>query len=163
MIAKSIVRKNEFLINKLVKSGRTDLNIIALILCESHFRKNHDRFVEYFSMPLLFLFKRKKFVKLSIGIGQIQIKHWNKLYNNQLPISIDAYLRYFSVFENYDLLKSLIEQNFNTNYSDSKLIAFHTGETRKYHFDLYRELKMRIKLHLTIGKHFPYKKNHLIY
>lgn len=145
MIAKSIINKNTFLIRKLVHSGRTDLNVIALILCESYFRKKKDRIIEYFAMPFLYLINRNRFNKLSIGIGQIQLKHWIKFKKNKSPISLSAYSSYFSVLNNYDLINELVKQNLNLDYTDSKLIAFHTGETRKYHFDLFQELKRQIK------------------
>ena len=145
MIAKSIIQKNSNLIRKLINSDRTDLNIIALILCESHFRKKTDRFVEYCVMPILFFINKSRFDSLSIGIGQIQLRHWIKINKKESPISIKSYLSYFSVIENYDILKELIQLNLENEYNDSKLIAFHTGETRKYHFRLFQELRNRIK------------------
>ncbi|MCJ8165253.1 hypothetical protein MKJ04_10395 [Pontibacter sp. E15-1] len=146
MIAKSIIKQNAFLIKKLIENGRTDLNVIALILCESYFRKTTDRLVEYLAMPFLYLLNKKRFESLSIGVGQIQLKHWIKVKKIQSPLSLNAYSSYFSVIENYDLLNELIKQNLGSRYNDSKLIAFHTGETRKFHFNLFQELKTQISI-----------------
>lgn len=145
MIAELIIRKNIRLVNKLIHSGRTDLNIIALILCESHFRKQLDRIIEYFAMPFLLYMNKDRFNRLSIGIGQIQLRHWIKVNKNDYPISINSYLSYLSVQKNYDVLNELINSNLNKGYTDSKLIAFHTGETRNYHLNLFQELKNKIK------------------
>jgi hypothetical protein len=145
MIAESIIKKNSFLVRKLIYSGRTDLNIIALILCESHFRRNTHRVIEYCAMPILFLIAKERFNRLSIGIAQIQLKHWIRIKKNNSPISMKSYMSYFSIMENYDVLKELIQSNLEDGYNDSKLIAFHTGETRKYHFSLFQEIKNRIK------------------
>jgi len=145
MIAESIIMKKSGLVSQLIQSGRTDLNVIALILCESYFRKDVDRFIEYCAMPVLFFINKKRFERLSIGIGQIQIRHWIKIKQPQSPFSIKSYSSYFSILENYDVLKELIQSNLDKGYNDSKLIAFHTGETRKYHFSLFQELKTLIK------------------
>ncbi|MGB1218291.1 MAG: hypothetical protein ACPG4W_00785 [Flavobacteriales bacterium] len=145
MIAELILRKNKLIVNKLIHSGRADLNIIALILCESHFRKRVDRIIEYLAMPILLFVSKKRFYRLSIGIGQIQLRHWKKINTGYSPISIYSYFTYFSVQKNYDILKELINMNLSKGYTDSKLIAFHTGETRNYHFALFQELKNKIK------------------
>lgn len=146
MISKSIIRKNSFLIRKLIKSGRTDLDIISLILCESHFRKKNDRVIEYIILPILFFISKKRFKKLSVGIAQIQLKHWIKIKNIKSPISFKSYLTYFSIIENYDVLKELIYYNLEDNYNDSRLIAFHTGETRKYHLSLFQDIKNQLNI-----------------
>ena len=150
MISSKIYNQNSQLVYNLFKSGRNDINIIALILCESYFRKSLDRLIEYIAMPILFVFRKKRFSKLSIGIGQIQLKHWENIQEKQSPISINSFQKYLSTFENYDLLKMRVEENLGNDFSDSKLIAFHTGETRSFHYKLFQELKSRIKLHLTM-------------
>lgn len=157
MIAELIIQKNSRLIKKLLHSGRTDLNIIVLLLCESHFRNKADRILEYCAMPILFLIARNRFSRLSIGIGQIQLRHWIEIKRIEAPISFRSYLTYFSIQDNYDVLKELIQANIGNEYSDSSLIAFHTGETRKYHFSLFQELKTRMK---TCSRRTNLRNNH---
>lgn len=158
MIAELIIQKNSHLIKKLLHSGRTDLNIIVLILCESHFRKKADRILEYCAMPILFFIARNRFKRLSIGIGQIQLRHWIEIKRIKSPISFKSYYSYFSIQDNYDVLKELIQSNIGNEYSDSSLIAFHTGETRKYHFSLFQKLKTRMK---TCSERADIRNNHL--
>lgn len=145
MIAKIIINKNSALVSKLIQSGRTDLNVISLILCETYFRKNTDRLIEYVAMPFLLLINQNRFNRLSIGIGQIQLRHWMRIKHIKKPISIKSYLVYLSVLQNYDVIKVLIQSNLDQGNNDSKLIAVHTGETRKFHYDLFSEIKKLLK------------------
>lgn len=139
-----IIKKNKKVIDCLINSGRTDINVIAIILCETYFRKKQDRIVEYFSMPFLFFLNYSRFQRLSIGIGQIQLRHWIRLKKISVPLSIESYLIYFSVKNNYDVLDNLISSNLKKGFSETELISFHTGESRKFHITLFIELKNKI-------------------
>src|SRR5437868_14032897 len=70
------LKKHLGLLTILYQAGKRDLTIVSVILCEMYFTNYFKRQSEYLAWILLTFVRSKRRHKLSVGIAQIQIKHW---------------------------------------------------------------------------------------
>ena len=125
----------------LLKSSKRDnINVISLILCEMHFNNFFKRRLEYMAWFLLSLIKSKRILTLSVGIAQVQIKHW--IEHGFIRRSFNDLKLFTCPLSNYDIVNKIIKHNV---YLDrSKLIAKFRGETRLYHLMLFEAIENKL-------------------
>jgi hypothetical protein len=118
------------IVGKLVCSGRDDAGILSLLLVESFFRDPLNRLVEYLAWILLSPIAPRRLQRLSVGPGQIQLRHFAKWGDwSSLVASWTRYKTVVSWERNYDVAKSLLP----VEMSSQARAAVYRGEARKYY------------------------------
>lgn len=64
------------LVNRLRRSGRRDVRVLSILLVESYFRSGWYRALEIVAWALLSIVRVRRVATLSVGPGQIQLRHW---------------------------------------------------------------------------------------
>lgn len=143
-IANKILNSEITNITILRSSKRSDVNIIAILLCELHFTSKFKRCVEYLYWSVLSVIRPQQRDLISVGIGQIQVRHWIK-HDFIKPNNLFDCLRKFqNPLLNYDLIYKIFEEyNFDT-LGDNQIIAIYRGEVRTYHLNLFQSLKKKL-------------------
>ena len=119
----------------LVASGRSDSHVLALIGTELFFKDSVQRALEYAAWALLSLLWPDRAERVSIGISQVQVRHWR---NAGLISSSGPRLSTIALFldpkANYDSAAAYLRMNGVTRHSTLREIArTYRGEVRTYH------------------------------
>ena len=146
-IVDKIFKKHIDLILRLGKLNRKNPNIIALMLCELHFSSPFKRWLEYSAWCFLTLIKSQKRYYISVGISQIQIRHWIEHKFISDKANFKNLVQFFKTNRNYDLMESLFISYDFKELSNSNVIAIYRGEARAYHLSLFVEIKKRLSNH----------------
>jgi hypothetical protein len=143
-MASKIINDNFAIISILVNRKKINCSIIALMLCETHFSSAFKRIVEYFLWFILTIINCEKRFYISVGIGQIQIRHWlfYGLINDKINVS--NFSKFINIVSNYELIEIILVENLIIDSDDSKLVGIYRGESRAYHLALYSELKKQL-------------------
>ena len=83
-------------------------------------------------------------MKLSVGIAQIQIKHWHQYGFLDNENRFRALFIISNDLNNYDLAMEIVKDRLNEPINYSKILAYYRGETRAYHLKVFLELKYYI-------------------
>lgn len=128
-------------ITRLLRSGRSNPDLIAILITESFFRPAWFRLLEYLWCRLLSLFSKRMAGNISIGMAQIQLRHL--FQKPTIRICFDPSL-------NYDFLKEYHIQKGSAHLPIQGKIASHVGEVRGYYMKLIQQSSKQIEW-LTIA------------
>ncbi len=126
------LNNNTAKIARLLRSNRKDVDAISIILAEMYFRPPAILLLEYVFYKLCLLFSPVRARHVSLGMAQIQARHWHNQINLQTITSIDCA---------YDELMHMWKFNDVVNLPLRKKIAFHVGETRTFYLSVVNECK----------------------
>lgn len=141
------------LIERLCKENRKDARIIAIVITECYFNSQRKRIAEYIIWTLLTLIRHPRRFTLSVGIGQIQVKHWIAKGQIKDRPSIKNLQVFLNPFTNYDLAQILLHDSLIAHETLQKIIATYRGEARKYHYDIYCQLLSATSTYLNSHAH----------
>lgn len=116
-----------------------DKTIVSLLITEMFFRRSFDRFVEYLAWIFIGFICPSKIEKLSIGIAQIQLKHWFSLgYINSLRPSWKSFCTITNPNINYNACKDYLKrEGYNSGFSLLEITRLYTGRPRKYYLKIF--------------------------
>lgn len=137
----SLINSNINIITNLKSSNRNDINIISLILCELHFSSKYKRVVEYFYWAFLYLLCAERVEFISVGVGQIQIRHWIRFEFIKNDKMFSSLKNFQNTRLNYDLILKIFDEFDLKKLNDNQIIAIYRGEVRSYHLNLFKVLK----------------------
>jgi hypothetical protein len=109
--------------------------VVAVLVTEDTFRSAERRLIEYAAWPLLFILWPGRAERLSVGIAQIQLRHWVSM--GLLPSctpSIASLRTVMSEFANYTAADTYLRARLGLDgWSARKIAAAYVGEARAYH------------------------------
>lgn len=115
---------------RLQRSGRANPNVIGLLLVETFFRSPLYRLAEIAAWPVLWFLWPRRVATLSLGPGQIQLRHWREaLAWGSLAPTWSRVRSILSWEDNYDLVHSLTAGATTTQ----RRAALYRGEARSFH------------------------------
>lgn len=155
------MRSAAALITRLEATGRTHPVVMAILLTETYFRDCLWRQMEYAAWVFLGLAWPSRARRLSIGISQIQLRHWVSL--GLLPTvrwSPSSLARVLSAEANYDACVAFLQQADAVEKPFRAVAALYRGEARGYHVDTLKwfaqAITSRASNHSTNpGRHVP--------
>jgi hypothetical protein len=125
---------NQPLIRHLRASGRSEIEVLALILTETFFRDKLHRILEYSAWMILAFVWPARVCRLSVGISQMQLRHWVRLGYLQNVRPRFAALRTTMCAEaNYDVCRSFLVSTGVELSNPRRLGTVYCGEARAYH------------------------------
>lgn len=127
---------------------------ISIICTERFFRSSFDRFLEYLAWVFFWLFQDIRLQELSLGVAQIQLKHWRRLGK------IDSFspslknLGYITSFKaNYQMVNELLINEGISKESDMIEIArFYNGTPRNYYCTILKYFLFSVENSLSKNK-----------
>lgn len=111
----------------ILKSGRNDLDAIAIVLTEAFFRGRKIRILEFLIFKIFKYLRYSRANTISLGMAQVQARHW------RIPITL---FRILSPITAYDVTMRYWHENGLLSLPLSNKIAKHVGELRYYYYDI---------------------------
>jgi hypothetical protein len=144
----------------LIKTGRSNPYILAIILTESHFRNSYQRTKEYVLWFLLYLFSPERVHKLSVGIAQIQIRHWVNLnfIESDRP-SLSSLQKMMNPYLNYDVCSAFLDTYLNQNISLENISVIYRGRSGVYYCKVLKSAYNYVN-NMKAAQHAPNKAIH---
>jgi hypothetical protein len=88
---------------RLGPTGRTDRWVLAIMATEAYFKRPTARLLECLAWPVLSVFWPARLATLSVGVAQIQLRHWVGLGQlSGVRFTIPRLRRVLSLRSNYD-------------------------------------------------------------
>jgi len=127
--------KHRGLVFLFFKTGRADSTIIATILSEMYFSPPKKRLLEYCMWLICSIIYPKRLNSLSLGISQIQLRHWTMhgLLKCHRP-RLASFFILLNPLLNYDMTNMHLG---NCDKAPTKLLGAYRGEARTYHLRVY--------------------------
>lgn len=131
---------NEFIktVVLLQNSNRKNPTILAILATESFFRPVQYRIFEYLYWSLLEILGSAKAKYISVGISQVQVRHWLRaglVFSSANQIS--TIIKFQDPILNYDACKYFLEENDLNGGSGKDIMKIYTGKTTRYHVNIY--------------------------
>lgn len=126
-------------------NDRKEISILAVLATESFFRPFFHRYMEYLYWFINDIFGTAKTDFISVGIAQIQIRHWKTLgiiSSNESRFS--KLLKFINPLINYDLCKKYLSDQKTNIQTDEKLLKIYTGNTTNYHAFVFKYFSNRL-------------------
>jgi len=124
--------------------------VLAIINTEMFFRSSKHRFVEYLAWIFLWLIQSKRVSTLSIGIAQIQIRHWKDLgFITSYKPTLSNILTILNYKLNYNACQKYIDKFNIDNPSTQKIAKIYNGKPRKYYCSILEKSLVLSKRYLT--------------
>jgi hypothetical protein len=119
----------------LQRTGRSDKSVWALLGTEMFFRSPARRLLEYAAWCVLRVVSPTTAVRVSVGVSQIQVRHWMSLGHLSPNSGVAQALRQFLSLEaNYDVAFSFLAHNMpGEGRAPQSLAAAYVGEARFYY------------------------------
>lgn len=109
-------------ISRLTSSQRTDHDVIAIMMTESHFRGSGFRLLEYMAFRILRAINHRRADTISLGVGQVQARHWR---------TAPTFWNFDSEECAYDLIASSFAGKPMLSFQEK--VAIHVGEVRGHY------------------------------
>jgi hypothetical protein len=132
-------------VNYLIRNNRTNCEVLALIITEMYFNSLIKRIIEYTAFLLLSKLFPYRIDRLSVGIAQVQIRHWRDYGFISKRIKVFDILIISDTLKNYDIAYELIKPRLIEKSDFSKILADYRGESRAYHLKIYTQFYGFIK------------------
>jgi hypothetical protein len=115
-------------------SDRRDAVIIATLATESFFRPLLHRSIESLYWLLMDIISPKKAKYISVGISQVQVRHWKETgIISSTTSRISALFKFHNPLINYDVCRSFIDKSNINCKTPENILRKYTGKTTKYH------------------------------
>lgn len=114
---------------RLGPTGRTDRWVLAIRATEAHFKGRGGRILECLAWPVLSVIRPARLAMLSLGVAQIQLRHWVDL--GQLPgmrFTPARLRRVLSLPRNYDACAAYLQARAQLDRLDvATAVRLYTG------------------------------------
>ncbi len=129
------------LTNLLLSAGRRNSIIISLLLTEQNFRSPVQRLLEYCAWAILSLVWPRRLESLSVGIGQLKLRHWcNFGLVSGVRFSLHSLCVVSNPVHNYDAIRMFLALNCGTESFDPVQVSnYYTGRARKHYVTILTE------------------------
>lgn len=135
-------------IQLLKKSNKGNNYVLAIMLTESFFRSKARMVGEVLFWMLCSIFRPKRVPTISIGICQMQIKHWVSLgsFGDEKP-SLKNIFKVFDIFENYEVCYAhLSSMDMLKSCSILEISNFYRGRNGRYYYKTLNHCFKRLTL-----------------
>ena len=108
---------------------------LSLIITEMYFRPTFARMTEYLAWPVLYVLCRDRAMRLSVGVAQVQLRHWVLLgFLESAAPNVARLRRVLSLRANYDLVEAYLTLSLGQhNWSPRRIAACYVGEVRAFY------------------------------
>ena len=122
----------------LLSKSCNDEIILSIIVTEMFFRNFFDRFLEYITWILVGWIWKKRIARLSIGVAQIQLRHWQSMgYIDSLSPSLKSLLTVTSPSINYQACCNYLDKTgYKRGSSLLEVARLYAGKARKYYVQI---------------------------
>lgn len=128
---------------RLWSSGRRDLDVIAILMTESYFRSASFRILEFVCYYLLKFIGISRADTISLGIGQVQARHWTLRPT-------------FSSINSFELAYDLVASFMPESASNLRAkVAIHVGEVRGYYMRVAEKFLGHVRAMADKANNFP--------
>ena len=132
----------------LLANGRRDPVVIALMATESFFRPALHRGLEglyWFALDIIAPAKAKY---ISVGISQVQVRHWQtEGILSHSTSRLSSLFKFYNPLINYDVCIRFLDIFDIQHEQAEKLMQKYTGKTTKYHINVFEHfLKATLKI-----------------
>jgi len=128
----------------LVASGRRDPTVIALLATESFFRPFMHRTFESFYWYIMDFVSPKKSKYISVGISQVQVRHWRAAgIISHKTSKISAFMKFYNPLLNYDACRYVLDTTDGNCEEPEAILHVYTGRTTGYHISIFRHFQER--------------------
>jgi len=137
------VRRHLREIMQLLRNGRCNPVVISVMLTEAYVRDSLHRLFELAAWPALYLFWPARLHCLSVGISQVQIRHWISLgfLKSHIP-SLPSVLTVLNLESNYDVCEAYLKQALGSSYWEaSRVAAVYCGRPQRYYTVVLTEMQ----------------------
>ncbi|MFH1008954.1 MAG: hypothetical protein V1800_15885 [Candidatus Latescibacterota bacterium] len=118
----------------LLANGRRDAVVIATMATESFFRPALHRSIESLYWFALDIIAPEKAKYISVGISQVQVRHWKETGVISCSVSrISTLFKFHNPLINYDVCTSFIGKASIRHESTENILREYTGKTTRYH------------------------------
>src|SRR5688572_23898964 len=115
---------------RLRRGGRANPEIVGILLVEAYFRSELRRLMELVMWPVLWLIWPARLARLSVGPGQIQLRHWRRETGwRSLAPGWQRFCTVVSWEANYDMVSTLTMHAKGLHQRG----ALHLGQARGYY------------------------------
>jgi len=136
MISNHIAKMSPIIIY-LVRSGRFNTYVLSLLATETFFRDRLQRMLEFFAWIVLSIFWPSRVSTLSIGVAQVQIRHWISLGFLQSPRPhIRSLMTVLDPKVNYDVCHAYLRKHEVDQTSNMQDIALIYRGAARGHYTL---------------------------
>lgn len=132
------------LVNRLCRSGRRDSRVLSILLVESYFRSEWYRALELVAWACLSMLRVRRVATLSVGPGQIQLRHWKASCSwVSLAADVARVRRVISWDANYDVADTLLHGATTCR----RRAAVYRGEARSYYVTCLKDVQSWLNRH----------------
>lgn len=130
--------KNRQYIIYALRTQEFDNAVASLMSTEMYFRGEFHRFMEYVGWIIYWLLRPYKLNGLSVGLAQIQLRHW---YSFGFIRSLSPTWAHFRIITdptaNYAACKKyLLEKGYRADLTTNDLALLYTGKARNYYVSI---------------------------
>jgi len=132
----------------LLASGRRDSVVIALMATESFFRPVLHRSLEVLYWFVMDIVAHEKAKYISVGISQVQVRHWQTAGIISFSTSrFSTLIKFYNPLINYDACKSFLDIADIRHEQTEKMMRKYAGKTTRYHILIFEHfLKVSLKI-----------------
>ena len=133
-------------IRLLLASGRNDSVVITIMATESFFRPEPYRILEGIFWFFMDIFSPEKAKYISVGISQVQIRHWQEagiISNSTSRFSVLS--KIYNPLINYDICKVFLDKADIRHRQAEKLLRIYTGRTTGYHISIFEHFYRQVE------------------
>jgi hypothetical protein len=127
--------RTKYYLDYSLRTQAFDRAVASLISTEMYFRGSLHRFMEYIAWIIYWLVRPNKLYGLSVGVAQIQLRHWCNLgFIRSFSPSIGHLRIITDPTANYKACKKyLLARGYSDELSSNELACLYTGSARKYY------------------------------
>lgn len=135
MMMKQHINKFAPLIVSLINSGRSNPYVLAMLITECYFRNSFHRTLEYLAWILLYKLCPSRELKLSVGLAQVQVRHWiNLKFIGSSQPSFSTLQKALNPYVNYDICLAYLEDSLKEGASLGELALIYRGRVGQHHY-----------------------------
>ena len=116
------------------RNGRPD--VIALLLVETYFRPTWVRKLEYALMPILRRVAADRYSRLTVGMAQLQLRHWQRFARNLSPRDFEDPITNYEACRTY-----LAWHGVELETEPTELTSRYTGSFETFYTRLFQAAK----------------------
>lgn len=127
--------RTKYYIDYSLRTQPFDLSVASLISTEMYFRRSLHRLMEYVGWIIYWLVWPDKLYGLSVGVAQIQLRHWLALgYIRSVSPTLGHLRMITDPIANYKACREyLLARGYTKDISSNELAHLYTGSARKYY------------------------------
>lgn len=127
--------ETKYLVDYSIRTQAFDRAVASLLSTEMYFRRSVHRLIEYIAWIIYWLVCPHKLYRLSVGMAQIQLRHWRDLgfIRSMSPTPENLRLITDPTTNYMACRKYLVARGYTPGISSKELARLYTGSARKYY------------------------------